>query len=74
MQYIGELCRYLLLAKPSPAEKTHQLRIALGNGLRPDIWAEFQARFGIPEVGEFYGATEGNIGLINHCKTAEARG
>jgi acyl-CoA synthetase (AMP-forming)/AMP-acid ligase II len=42
MQYIGELCRYLLLAKPSPLEKQHKLRIAIGNGLRPDIWADFQ--------------------------------
>jgi fatty-acyl-CoA synthase len=42
MQYIGELCRYLLLAKQSPAEKQHRLRIAVGNGMRPDIWSDFQ--------------------------------
>jgi len=74
MQYIGELCRYLLLAKPSPAEKTHGLRIAIGNGLRPDIWADFQTRFNIPEVGEFYGATEGNVLLSNHCTAPDSRG
>lgn len=40
--YIGELCRYLLLAKANPAEKTHKLKLVIGNGLRPDIWEDFQ--------------------------------
>jgi len=73
-QYIGELCRYLILQNPSPEEKKHRVRIALGNGLRPEIWQEFQERFNIPEVGEFYGATEGNSALVNHCVHPEARG
>lgn len=33
-----------------------------------------QTRFGIPEVGEFYGATEGNVLLSNHCTSPESRG
>jgi hypothetical protein len=33
-----------------------------------------QDRFGIPEIGEFYGATEGNASILNHCTTKEARG
>ena len=74
VQYIGELCRYLLLHKVTPAEKEHKLRIAIGNGLRPDIWAEFQRRFNIPEIGEFYGATEGNVALFNHCRSPDAQG
>ena len=74
VQYIGELCRYLLTADPSPYDKKHRVRIAIGNGLRPDIWDEFQGRFNVPEVGEFYGATEGNIALLNHCVQPEARG
>ena len=44
LQYIGELCRYLVLGKPHPSEASHRVRIAFGNGLRPDIWAEFQVR------------------------------
>lgn len=28
----------------------------------------------MPEVGEFYGSTEGNAALMNHCKDARARG
>ena len=41
---------------------------------RPDIWNAFQDRFAIPEVGEFYGSTEGNISLINHATTLADRG
>ena len=64
-QYIGELCRYLLNAPPHPDETAHRLRLACGNGLRADVWAPFQARFAIPQVLEFYAATEGNFSLYN---------
>ena len=64
-QYIGELCRYLLNSPPHPKEATHRLRLACGNGLRPDVWPQFRARFRIPHIIEFYGATEGNVSLFN---------
>jgi fatty-acyl-CoA synthase len=64
-QYIGELCRYLLKAPPSEYESRHRLRLACGNGLRGDIWEAFQARFSIPQMLEFYAATEGNFSLYN---------
>ncbi|HLZ05439.1 MAG TPA: long-chain-acyl-CoA synthetase [Bradyrhizobium sp.] len=64
-QYIGELCRYLLKAPSSEFETKHRLRLACGNGLRGDIWEEFQARFAIPRILEFYAATEGNFSLYN---------
>jgi fatty-acyl-CoA synthase len=64
-QYIGELCRYLVKAPPSSLETQHRLRLACGNGLRGDIWEEFQARFSIPQILEFYAATEGNFSLYN---------
>ena len=63
--YIGELCRYLLNQPAVPEETRHHLRIAVGNGLRPDIWEKFQARFHVPLIREFYGATEGNAPLVN---------
>jgi fatty-acyl-CoA synthase len=64
-QYIGELCRYLL-ATPSHADDTrHHIRLAVGNGLRADVWTPFVERFRIPHVIEFYGATEGNVSLVN---------
>lgn len=75
VQYIGELCRYLLT---SPVNKKidqgHHVRIAVGNGLRPEIWAEFQKRFNLPEIGEFYGSTEGNAALFGHCTSPESVG
>jgi fatty-acyl-CoA synthase len=64
-QYIGELCRYLLNTPPHPLERKHSLRVIMGNGLRPEIWPAFKARFRIPKIIEFYGATEGNVALVN---------
>jgi fatty-acyl-CoA synthase len=64
-QYIGELCRYLLLTPPHPGEATHDLRIACGNGLAAEVWEAFQSRFRIPQILEFYAATEGGVSLFN---------
>ena len=63
--YIGELCRYLLQAPVRPEERQHAIRVAVGNGLRPEIWQRFQDRFGIPVIREFYGSTEGNAPTMN---------
>ncbi|XP_077426995.1 long-chain fatty acid transport protein 1-like [Vanacampus margaritifer] len=65
IQYIGEICRYLLAQPVHPSEGHHRVRVALGNGLRASVWEEFVRRFRIKHVGEFYGATECNCGLIN---------
>ncbi|XP_029927797.1 long-chain fatty acid transport protein 1-like [Myripristis murdjan] len=65
IQYIGEICRYLLAQPVRPSEAQHLVRVALGNGLRPSVWTEFVQRFRIRRVGEFYGATECNCSLIN---------
>ena len=46
-------------------DKDHCVRLAIGNGLRRDIWKEFQSRFNIETICEFYAATEGNSGFIN---------
>lgn len=64
-QYIGELCRYLINTPKHKLERKHKLRLAIGNGLRPEIWPTFQKRFNIPKVLEFYGATEGNVAMMN---------
>jgi fatty-acyl-CoA synthase len=73
-EYIGELCRYLLNAPPSPLERGHKVRAITGNGLRPEIWLEFQRRFAIPRIVEFYGATEGNVSMLNYDGTVGAVG
>ncbi len=63
--YIGELCRYLVNQPPHPKERAHNLKLGFGNGLRPEVWEEFQARFNVPRIIEFYGSTEGNVSLFN---------
>ena len=63
--YIGELCRYLVNQPPGEDDARHRIRLAFGNGLRPDVWAEMKARFRIPEILEFYGSTEGNVSMFN---------
>uniref|UniRef100_A0A4W5RML0 Very long-chain fatty acid transport protein n=1 Tax=Hucho hucho TaxID=62062 RepID=A0A4W5RML0_9TELE len=65
VQYIGEICRYLLSQPVRPSEKGHQVRLAVGNGLRPSVWEAFTERFGVAQVGEFYGATECNCSIAN---------
>jgi len=64
-QYIGELCRYLLTGAPQAEESHHTLRLACGNGLRAEVWSDFQRRFRIPQILEYYAATEGNFSLYN---------
>lgn len=48
-----------------PEDKQHKIRVMFGNGLRPTIWEDFQKRFSIPKICEFYGSTEGNANIIN---------
>ncbi|HNP58644.1 MAG TPA: long-chain-acyl-CoA synthetase [Gordonia sp. (in: high G+C Gram-positive bacteria)] len=63
--YIGELCRYLLAQPPKPTDRSHGVRLAVGNGMRPEIWDEFSERFGIKRIVEFYGASELNLAFVN---------
>ncbi|XP_074850245.1 long-chain fatty acid transport protein 6 isoform X2 [Carettochelys insculpta] len=66
IQYIGELCRYLCKQPVKDGERDHKVRLAVGNGVRSDVWKEFLGRFGDIKMCEFYGATEGNICFMNH--------
>lgn len=72
IQYVGETCRYLLSAPPQldpisgeNLDRKHKVRLAFGNGLRPDVWERFKARFGIETIAEFYGSTEGPMAVWN---------
>ncbi|RYP58518.1 hypothetical protein DL770_010401 [Monosporascus sp. CRB-9-2] len=72
IQYVGETCRYLLAAPPEidpvtgeNLDKKHNIRLAFGNGLRPDVWEKFRDRFDIQTIAEFYGATEGFLAMWN---------
>lgn len=81
IQYVGETCRYLLAAPPQldpvtgePLDKKHHVRVAFGNGLRPDVWNRFKDRFGIDTIAEFYAATEGSFGTWNLSRNDFAKG
>lgn len=68
--YVGEVLRYLCNVPKQPEDKKHTVRFAMGNGLRADVWENFQQRFGPIRIWELYGSTEGNVGLMNyvgHC-------
>ena len=41
------------------------MRVAIGNGLRRDVWLQFQERFKVPKISEFYASTEGNSSFFN---------
>ena len=81
IQYVGETCRYLLSAPPriDPAtgenlDRKHNVRIAFGNGLRPDVWNRFKERFGVDTIAEFYGSTEGSFALWNMSRNDYSMG
>ncbi|KAL9620242.1 MAG: hypothetical protein Q9160_005251 [Pyrenula sp. 1 TL-2023] len=72
IQYVGETLRYLLATPPKidPAtgqnlDQHHEVRMAFGNGLRPDVWEKFKKRFGVETIAEFYAATEGSSASFN---------
>uniref|UniRef100_A0A8C4Q8C1 Long-chain-fatty-acid--CoA ligase n=1 Tax=Eptatretus burgeri TaxID=7764 RepID=A0A8C4Q8C1_EPTBU len=66
IQYIGEICRYLCSQRKHADEREHAVRLAIGNGLRPDVWQEFLERFGNIRMCELYAATEGNVAFLNY--------
>ena len=49
----------------NPLDANHKIRVAVGNGLRADIWEPFKERYKIPNICEFFGATEGTVALMN---------
>ncbi|XP_067429983.1 long-chain fatty acid transport protein 6 [Thunnus thynnus] len=65
-QYIGELCRYLCNQPKTDMDMVHKVRMGVGNGLRQDVWREFQSHYGNIKMCEVYGSTEGNLCFMNH--------
>jgi fatty-acyl-CoA synthase len=65
VQYIGELCRYLVNLPPNEDDQKLAIRVAFGNGMRKEYWTKFTERYHVKHVVEFYAATEGNVGLFN---------
>uniref|UniRef100_A0A8P4FXD4 long-chain-fatty-acid--CoA ligase n=1 Tax=Dicentrarchus labrax TaxID=13489 RepID=A0A8P4FXD4_DICLA len=74
VQYIGEVMRYLCSTPRRENDKDHKVRLAIGNGVRAEIWREFLNRFGNIQVKEFYASTEGNVGFVNYAGKVGAIG
>uniref|UniRef100_A0A8U8BUE9 long-chain-fatty-acid--CoA ligase n=1 Tax=Geospiza parvula TaxID=87175 RepID=A0A8U8BUE9_GEOPR len=72
--YIGELCRYLCNQPCKEEDRVHEVRNALGNGIRPSVWKEFLMRFGPVKIFEFYGSTEGSLAFLNYTNKIGAVG
>ncbi|XP_071371470.1 long-chain fatty acid transport protein 2-like [Centroberyx affinis] len=66
IQYIGETMRYLCNTPKKHSDRSHKVRIALGNGIRADVWRDFLSRFGNVQIKELYASTEGNLSLVNY--------
>lgn len=64
-QHIGESARYIWAVPPSPLDRKHNVTKGIGVGLRPDIWVPFMQRFGIKEMFEWYGQSEGVAGIFH---------
>ncbi|KAF2483763.1 fatty-acyl-CoA synthase [Neohortaea acidophila] len=72
--YVGETARYLLAAPPHPLDRAHRMKLAYGNGLRPDVWDKMRERFNIPEILEFFSSSEGLMTLHNHARNTYLSG
>ncbi|XP_074012098.1 long-chain fatty acid transport protein 2 [Numenius arquata] len=66
IQYIGEVLRYLCSVPQRNNDRDHKVRLAIGNGIRAEVWREFLRRFGNINILEFYASTEGNISFVNY--------
>ncbi|KAH0626657.1 hypothetical protein JD844_001751 [Phrynosoma platyrhinos] len=68
------MMRYLCNSPKKNNDRDHSIWMALGNGMRAEVWKEFLHRFGYLKIYEFYGATEGNAAFINYTGKVGAVG
>ncbi|MFN3207578.1 MAG: AMP-binding protein [Roseovarius sp.] len=57
IHYLGGVLPLLLKQPASPEDRDHTVRIAWGGGCPPEIWSEFEDRFGV-RLHEGYGLSE----------------
>jgi fatty-acyl-CoA synthase len=57
--YVGKPLAYILSTAEKPDDADNPLRTAIGNGASAEHQEEFQQRFGLDEVVEVFGSTEG---------------
>ncbi|XP_061677779.1 long-chain fatty acid transport protein 2-like [Syngnathoides biaculeatus] len=74
IQYIGEIMRFICNTPKKPNDRSHKVRLAIGNGIRANVWRDFVSRFGNVRILELYGATEANFFFMNYCNKIGAVG
>lgn len=57
IHYLGGVLPMLLKQPPRPDDRDHKVRVAWGGGCSPEIWRQFEDRFGV-EIREGYGLSE----------------
>ena len=57
--YVGKPLAFILSTPEKPDDADNPLRIAVGNGASAEHQEEFQRRFGLDQVIELFGSTEG---------------
>jgi crotonobetaine/carnitine-CoA ligase len=57
IHHLGGILQLLLKQPTSDLDRKHGVKIAWGGGCPPDVWMQFQNRFGI-QIRECYGMTE----------------
>ena len=67
LQNSESVCFYVYVQMQRENDKEHKVRLAIGNGVRAEIWREFVSRFGNIQIKEFYASTEGNVGFVNYA-------
>ncbi|MFT5711452.1 MAG: fatty-acyl-CoA synthase [Halioglobus sp.] len=65
VQYIGEICRYLINQPATDTDRQHSLLRITGAGMTADVWRKFIERFGDIEIYEGWGSTEANCSTMN---------
>ncbi|RWS26032.1 Long-chain fatty acid transport-like protein, partial [Leptotrombidium deliense] len=63
--YIGEAAAYLLKQPPKMTDRLHNVEKMYGLGMRSTIWSTFCQRFGVKQIVELFGSSEGNTNLVN---------
>lgn len=64
INYIGGMIPILMKQPPSPGDRQHSVKVAMGGGAPRDQWLQFEERFGV-RIIECYGQTENCVALFS---------
>ena len=62
--YVGKTMSYLLEVPPGEHDRDNRMRISVGNGASGDVRRRFIERYGLDEIVEMYGSTEGGATIM----------